>query len=171
MMSCLVWVERDADALGATLGALVPAAADGFLSDVIVISSPDKEGVAELTEATGAVLVSVPAARSKNHIIWRAGAEAARRDWLLCLKAGDVPEPDWPSTAGRFINLADQDHEAWALMGCAPHSFLRTLRWLIKPKALPDSGALIRKAKILSSPPLIFARPAMLKNSLERFSI
>ena len=40
--------------------------------------------------------------------VWSAGAAAARRDWLLCLEAGDVPGEGWIGAVERFVAFAGE---------------------------------------------------------------
>jgi F0F1-type ATP synthase membrane subunit c/vacuolar-type H+-ATPase subunit K len=99
MITALVLAERGVDALAATLAALVPAVAEGLVGDaVVLVRAPDPE-VANVAEAVGASLAVVPDGAG----IWQAGAALARRDWLLCLEAGDVPVEDWARAVERFL--------------------------------------------------------------------
>lgn len=97
MITALVHL-RDGDiaALGTTLSALVAGVAQGVVADAVVIaprSSPELEFFADAAGATLVIAEQRP---------FQAGVQAARRDWLLCLDAGDVPLEDWPRALDRF---------------------------------------------------------------------
>jgi hypothetical protein len=90
------------EALAMTLSALVPGVVDGLIGDAVVLSKEVDGAAAVIAEASGATLVPVTPADDP----WRTGAQAARRDWLLCLEAGDVPVDDWVRALDRFVSLA-----------------------------------------------------------------
>lgn len=116
--------------LGATLSALVTGVAQGVVADAVVIApeaSPDVATIADAAGATFVVAASEP---------WRTGAQAARRDWLLCLEAGDVPIDDWPRTLDRFCALAGNG----AAIGRLVRVPARPRDWLALPFARLGSG-------------------------------
>jgi hypothetical protein len=94
--------EPDAiDRLADTLSVLVSGVAGGLIGDAVIVAGADSEAVAAVAEATGATLVL----HRGNHP-FQAGAAAARRDWVLCLEAGDVPAEGWIRTLDRFVGTA-----------------------------------------------------------------
>ena len=99
MITVLVRVTRGPEALAVTLRSLVPAVAAGLVGDPCILAPRADETVARVADATGATLV-VTEDRS-----WRPGAEAARRDWLLCLDDGDIPQEGWIRVLERFVSL------------------------------------------------------------------
>jgi hypothetical protein len=102
MITGLVLVERGVEALAVTLSALVPGVAEGIIGDAVVLARAPDEGVARVADATGAALVIL----GPEDDPWRAGAAAARRDWLLCLQDGDMPAEGWIRAVDRFILTA-----------------------------------------------------------------
>jgi hypothetical protein len=100
MITVLIRVTRGPEALAVTLSSLVPAVAAGLVGDAVVLAPEPDEAVARVADATGATLV-VTEDRS-----WRPGAEAARRDWLLCLEDGDIPQEGWIRVLERFVSLS-----------------------------------------------------------------
>ena len=89
------------DRLADTLGVLVSGVAGGLVGDAVIVAGRPSEAVAAVAEATGATLVV--------HVggdPYAAGAAAARRDWILCLEAGDVPAEGWIRTLDRFVGTA-----------------------------------------------------------------
>src|SRR5215213_9081354 len=97
MISVVVRAERGVEALAATLRAIVPAVAEGLVGDAVVLDATSDEAVAAVADAVGATLVAGP------EVSWRRGAQAARRDWVLCLAAGDVPSEGWILALDRFL--------------------------------------------------------------------
>ncbi|ACL60897.1 hypothetical protein [Methylobacterium nodulans] len=92
------------EALADSLSALVAGVAAGVVGDaVIVAGDPTDRDLALVADRTGAALV----ARGRNP--WVAAAAVARRPWLLCLEAGDVPAEGWIRTLDRFAGTAAPD--------------------------------------------------------------
>lgn len=100
MITVLVRVTHGPEALAATLSALVPAVAEGLVGDAVVLSHREDDTLAMVADATGATLVVAKDAS------WTDGAKAARRDWLLCLDDGDIPQEGWIRTLDRFVALS-----------------------------------------------------------------
>lgn len=100
MITVLIRVRQGPEALAVTLSALVPAVAAGLVGDAIILSEQDDEILSKVADAVGATLVVAKGAS------WNAGAQAARRDWLLCLDDGDIPQEGWIRTLDRFVSLS-----------------------------------------------------------------
>jgi hypothetical protein len=106
MLSAVTYLADPADPdaidrLADTLGALVSGVAGGLVGDAVIVAPGDIQAVATVAEATGAVLVSYAGGNP-----FAAGAARARREWILCLEAGDVPAEGWIRTLDRFIGTA-----------------------------------------------------------------
>ncbi|MEE7450661.1 hypothetical protein MRF4_24245 [Methylobacterium radiotolerans] len=106
MLSAVTYLADPADPdaidrLADTLSVLVSGVAGGLVGDAVIVAGRDSEAVAAVAEATGATLVLH---RVGNP--YAAGAAAARRDWILCLEAGDVPAEGWIRTLDRFVGTA-----------------------------------------------------------------
>ncbi|MGU3538530.1 hypothetical protein [Methylobacterium sp. A54F] len=107
MISALTYVARPADPdsvdrLADTLSALVAGVAAGLVGDAVIVAAAGHAGIETVAEATGATLVVRPPGASP----WCVGARAARRDWVLCLEAGDVPATGWIRILDRFVETA-----------------------------------------------------------------
>ncbi|MBA1158301.1 hypothetical protein [Microvirga mediterraneensis] len=100
MITVLVRVSHGPEALAATLSALVPAVAAGLIGDAVILTDQQDEVLAEVADAAGATLVM---ARRGS---WIEGAQVARRDWLLCLDDGDIPQEGWIRVLDRFVALS-----------------------------------------------------------------
>ncbi|HEV7439617.1 MAG TPA: hypothetical protein VGN94_08335 [Methylobacterium sp.] len=110
MISALTYVARpgDPDAidrLADTLSALVSGVAAGLVGDAVIVTGMACEAIDAVAEATGATVVVRPRGISP----WAAGAKVARRDWILCLEAGDVPAEGWIRSIDRFVGTARPD--------------------------------------------------------------
>jgi len=100
MITVLVRVTHGPEALAATLSALVPAVAAGLIGDAVILTDRQDETLAKVADAVGATLMV--AQRGS----WTEGAKAARRDWLLCLDDGDIPQEGWIRVLDRFVALS-----------------------------------------------------------------
>jgi hypothetical protein len=100
MITVLVRVTHGPEALAATLSALVPAVAAGLVGDAVILTDRQDDTLMKVADAAGATLVA--AERGS----WMEGARAARRDWLLCLDDGDIPQEGWIRVLDRFIALS-----------------------------------------------------------------
>ena len=102
MITALILADGRLEALATTVSALIPAVADGLVADAIVLSRDHDARIARAAEAVGAAFLVVPL----GHEPWVAGAAGARRDWVLCLGAGDLPSDGWMRAVDRFVALA-----------------------------------------------------------------
>ncbi|WP_349369928.1 hypothetical protein [Salinarimonas sp.] len=102
MITALIRAGDDPRPLAATISALVAGVADGVIGDAVVIAPARAAAIEALADAAGAELVIAGAGEDP----WRVGARAARRDWLFCLDAGDVPLDGWARAVERFATAA-----------------------------------------------------------------
>lgn len=155
MISAVTYIARlerpDAiDLLADTLSALVAGVAAGLVGDAVIVAGAAHDGVATVADATGATLVVLPGRGDP----WIAGARVARRDWVLCLEAGDVPGEGWIRTLDRFIGTA---RPATALARLRrPHAGL-PLRMIARGEgvvgvARARAGDLVRRDRLLAGP-------------------
>jgi rSAM/selenodomain-associated transferase 2 len=100
MISVVIPALNAEQSLPATLTALVPAAVDGLVREVIVVDGGSRDATREIADHCGAEIVVSPAGRG---IQLAHGAARARFSWLLFLHADTVLEPGWDSEAVRFI--------------------------------------------------------------------
>jgi hypothetical protein len=100
MITVLVRVTYGPEALAATLSALVPAVAAGLIGDAVILAEREDDTLAMVADAAGATLVVTKDAA------WTEAAKVARRDWLLCLDDGDIPQEGWIRVLDRFVALS-----------------------------------------------------------------
>lgn len=91
--------------LGRTLSALVPAAVDGLVREVIVADGGSKDATLKIADEAGAAIVTSDRGRGTQ---LKAGAASARFPWLLFVHADTVLEPGWVSEAGDFIDRVSE---------------------------------------------------------------
>src|SRR5262245_58936909 len=84
MISVVIPTLNDEDGLAGTLAALVPAAVDGLVREVIVVDGGSTDGTLHIAEAAGTEIVRSEASRGAQ---LAARAKRARFPWLLFLHA------------------------------------------------------------------------------------
>ena len=90
--------------LAQTLAALVPAAVDGLVKEVIVIDGGSSDATATIADEAGATFLARSGGRGYQLM---AGAHRARFPWLLFLHADTVLESGWEHEAAAFMAAID----------------------------------------------------------------
>ena len=109
MISVVIPTLNSEHCLPHTLAALVPAAVDGLVREVVVVDGGSADGTEKVAETTGAVFLRSEKGRGRQ---LAAGAAAARGDWLLFLHADTVLESSWLDEAAGFLNRAARNPES-----------------------------------------------------------
>jgi hypothetical protein len=105
MLTALIHAKRGPEALAVTLSSLVSGVAEGVIADAVVIADAHDPELMRISEAIGAeFVVSQP-----GELLWICGARRARREWTLCLEAGDIPLEGWIGAVDRFAFLAARE--------------------------------------------------------------
>ena len=105
MITVLVLSRGRVEALVATLAAVIPAIPEGLVADAVILTDQPCREVEMVADGVGAAHAVVP----PDGDPWRAGAILARRDWVLCLEEGDVPQQGWIAALDRFISSGSPD--------------------------------------------------------------
>lgn len=95
MISVLIECDGEAEALAATLAALVPGAVEGLVSDVIVVDRRGDADTAAIADAAGCRYVDCAG--------FAEALQAARGEWLMLLEPGARPLPGWIEEVGAHI--------------------------------------------------------------------
>ncbi len=103
MITAVIQTLDDERRLLPTLVALVPAATEGVVREVVVIDHGSRDGTLGVADAAGCSVVD---GRQDPYSARRRAAEQARGDWLLFLRPGAVLEPSWLGEAVAFIDGA-----------------------------------------------------------------
>ena len=103
MITAIIETHDDEVALAHALAALVPAATEGVLREVVVIDHDSGDGTLVVADAAGCTIVR---ARAVSGDPRRFAAERARGDWLLFLSPATAMEPNWIGQALTFIDRA-----------------------------------------------------------------
>lgn len=90
--------------LGRTLAALVPAAVEGIVREVIIADGGSTDATLKIADQAGTAIVSSAPGRG---VQLKAGASAARFPWLLFLHADTVLEAGAIEEAAEFIERID----------------------------------------------------------------
>lgn len=101
MISVILPTRNDETALAHALAALVPAAADGTIREVIVVDANSDDGTALVADAAGCRFVRGTGRLGPD---LASAAAGARSDWLLFLSPHVTLEPGWQREAQDFID-------------------------------------------------------------------
>ena len=121
MLSVIIATAESERALVPTLAALVPGAAAGMISEVIVTDAGLRDATAEIAEVAGCRFIASSGPLGAR---LKAAAATARAPWLMFLRAGCVPDPTWIAAVSRFIDHAGNASPAAAVFRPAPVSDL-----------------------------------------------
>ena len=152
MMTALVFADGAPEELAATLGALVPAVVEGLVGDAVIITPQPNPVITGIAEVAGTkIVIASPAADP-----WRLGATHARREWLLCLKSGDVPAEGWMRAVDRFLASSAQAGRPLARFSrrrAGPVSALVDLAERVMGTRTVRAGDLVRRDWLMAGDP------------------
>ncbi len=149
MISVIIPTLNAEARLGLCLDALVAPAISGFVREVVVVDGGSEDRTAEIADGFGARVLTAPAGRGGQ---LKAGAEAAKSNWLLFLHGDTVLEEGWDeeaygvtneSTSGAGVFTLAFDAEDWRARLVAAGAMMRT-RILKSPYG--DQGLFISRA-------------------------
>ena len=104
MISVIVPTLNAEKSLTACLIALIPAAMDGFVREVIVVDGGSSDRTLDIADDAGARIIHAERGRGSQ---LHEGARDARSGWLLFLHADTVLEPGWEHETFRHIRLIE----------------------------------------------------------------
>lgn len=133
MLTVIVPTFDSEATLAATLTALVPAACEGMVRQVVAVDGGSRDSTLAIAEGFGCDVVSARRGRGPQ---LAAGARAARADWLLFLHADTVLDPGWYVEARAFIEGMDAERPCAAAFRFALDDFAPAARRLERIVAL-----------------------------------
>lgn len=153
MISVVIPALNAEATLAATLSALVPAAMEGLVRDVVVSDGGSTDATRLIAEEAGCAIVVGP--RGRGGQIAR-GIDTAKADWVLVLHADTVLSRGWERDVALFVAAEQGNPETpraaafkFALRerGWRPRILERLVSWRCALFALPygDQGLLISR--------------------------
>jgi rSAM/selenodomain-associated transferase 2 len=148
MISVIIPTLHAARHLPATFLSIFDAAVDGFVSEVIVSDGGSEDATLKIAEDAGATVIVGERGRGQQ---LRAGAEAARKPWLLFLHADTTLERGWAEEVKTFMMNGGDSAAAFrfrlADSGFQPRLFESAVALRCRFFALPygDQGLLISR--------------------------
>jgi glycosyltransferase involved in cell wall biosynthesis len=131
MISVVIATHNDARTLGQTLAALVPAAVDGLVREVILADGGSTDDTLAIAEDSGARVVTCEGSVEARLL---EGCKAARSDWLLILEASAPAPAGWEGPSGRHMERQAGRAAYWGRSGLAP--FVTPAKALLVPRPL-----------------------------------
>ena len=150
MLSAIIATHESERALVPTLAALVPGATAGLLGEVIVADAGSRDATAEVADIAGCRFM---ASSEPLGARLKAAAASTRTPWLMFLRAGCVPEPNWVEATERFIEASGGSEHAAVFRPSGVADLLRPglaellalLRVTLGGGARPEQGLLIAR--------------------------
>ena len=148
MISVIIPTLNAARRLPPTFLSIFDAAMDGFVSEVIVSDGGSEDATLKIAGDAGATVIVGERGRGRQ---LRAGAEAARKPWLLFLHADTALERGWAGEAQAFMKKGGDSAAAFhfrlADNGFQPRLLESAVALRCKLFALPygDQGLLMPK--------------------------
>lgn len=104
MISVILATHNDERLLVPTLAALVPGAVSGLVREVLVADGGSSDGTVAVAELAGCRLQISDQPKSAR---LKGAAGSARSPWLMFLRPGIVPQPEWRDVVEQFLTRAD----------------------------------------------------------------
>lgn len=104
MISVIIPTLNAEMALSAAMTALVPAAVEGIVREVIVVDGGSTDRTLKIADQSGATIIRSEPGRGRQ---LAAGARQARMPWLLFLHADTVLEAGWESDVAALIERVE----------------------------------------------------------------
>jgi len=104
MISVVIPTLNAEASLPDTLSALIPAAVEGLVREVVIVDAGSSDGTREIADAAGAEVVDASPSRGGQLM---AGAACAKHPWLLFLHADTVLDVGWEREVSHFMERVD----------------------------------------------------------------
>jgi glycosyltransferase involved in cell wall biosynthesis len=103
MITVIIKTRDDEMALAYALSALVPAAIEGIVREVVVIDHGSRDGTLTVADAAGCTMINASDIEGDAR---KFASERARADWIMFLSPSSMLESGWHSEALAFIDRA-----------------------------------------------------------------
>jgi hypothetical protein len=152
MFAAIIRSGPDVMKLATTLSVLVEGAAAGLIGHAVVITpgGGERPEIERLADATGAELIRSAGDEAQD---WRAAALIARGEWLLLMRAGEMPGQHWVQALERHAMTAG------GRAGLMPRLGWQGVLDRLLPASRPGAGFVLPKPLLLAGTSL---RPQML---------
>jgi glycosyltransferase involved in cell wall biosynthesis len=147
MISVVIATQNDERLAGPLLTALVPAAVEGLVRQVIIVDGGSTDATLEIAKDCGADVMELSGPAEAR---LAAGCERAKGDWLLILDPTVTPPPGWEAAAREHIGRGP-DKAAWfspargGLLGGPPKAYGLLVSRRLLNEVGGYSGGLTRK--------------------------
>jgi len=149
MITAIIETRDDEVGLAHTLAALVPAATEGIVREVVVIDHGSSDGTLTVADAAGCTIIE---AGKVGGDLRRRAAEQARGDWLLFLSPVAVFAPGWQRDAIAFIDQALVTGRAQSSVATFRHGVIQSGWWSrLRSLVSAGEGRLIAKTAYLAA--------------------
>jgi glycosyltransferase involved in cell wall biosynthesis len=146
MLSIIIPTRNSERALVRTLAALVPGAAAGLISEVLIADAGSQDQTVAAADHAGCTVLQEPGPPGRR---LKAAAEAARAPWLLFLRPGAIVEPSWTAEVRLLIELGPTQKAATFRNAAPQQGGLREIFALVATTfgrgPQPQQGLLIAK--------------------------
>jgi len=147
MLSVIIPTHDSERALVRTLAALVPGAAAGLVSEVLITDADSRDETTAAADHAGCTVLHEPGPLGRR---LKAAAETARAPWLLFLRPGAVLEPSWTAEVRLFLEQGSSRTLAGVFRRAAPgrggfREIVALAAAALRGKSQPQQGLLIAK--------------------------
>jgi len=104
MITVVIPTLNEERSLASTLTALVPAAVEGFVREVVIVDGGSQDQTLAIADEAGTKIVKSAKGRG---VQLAEGGKAAKGEWLLFLHADTVLSEGWMREAAQFIDDVD----------------------------------------------------------------
>jgi glycosyltransferase involved in cell wall biosynthesis len=123
-----------------TLAALVPGATAGLVREVIIADGQSGDETEQVADLAGCVFVSSPEPLGSR---LKAAAARSRGEWLMFLRPGTVPHPNWIE---EVLAFAGGGRDGGAVFRSEASGLASRLRRLLGLRPHPDQGLTLPKS-------------------------
>jgi glycosyltransferase involved in cell wall biosynthesis len=147
MLSVIIPTQDSERALVRTLAALVPGAAAGLVSEVLITDAGSRDQTVIAADHAGCTILHEPGPLGGR---LKAAAETARAPWLLFLRPGIILEPSWTAEVRLFLEQGATQTSAAAFRHAAPRrgglrEIITIAAAAVRGTPQPQQGLLIAK--------------------------